>query len=199
MSNIIEQQYSITRENYEERNGHRSFVIWFTGLSGSGKSTIANALNSHLFQAGYQSLVLDGDNTRLGINSDLAFSNKDRSENIRRVSEIAKLFIQNGQIAITAFISPFEKDRSQAKNNIGNVDFIEVFIDCPLEECEKRDVKGLYNKARKGEIENFTGISSPFESPKNCDIHIESKKQKIEESVDQILHFLKSKAWLPID
>ena len=129
----------------------------------------------------------------------MAFSNTDRSENIRRVSEIAKLFIQNGQIVITAFISPFEKDRIQAKNSIGNDDFIEVFVDCPIEECEKRDVKGLYQKARNGEIENFTGISSPFEAPKSCDIHIESKKQKIEESVDQILHFLKSKAWLPID
>ena len=199
MNNLKYQSYEVTRKDIQDRNKHRSFVIWFTGLSGSGKSTIANALNSYLFHSGYQSVVLDGDNTRLGINKDLSFSKNDRSENIRRVSEIAKLFIQNGQIVITAFISPFEKDRIQAKNSIGNDDFIEVFIDCPIEECEKRDVKGLYQKARNGEIVNFTGISSPFEAPENCDIHIESKKQKIEESVDQILHFLKSKAWLPID
>jgi adenylylsulfate kinase len=199
MNNLKYQSYEVARKDYQDRNKHRSFVIWFTGLSGSGKSTIANALNSYLFHAGYQSVVLDGDNTRLGINKDLSFNENDRSENIRRVSEIAKLFIQNGQIAITAFISPFEKDRLQAKNNIGNDDFIEVFIDCPLEECEKRDVKGLYNKARKGEIENFTGISSPFESPKNCDIRIESQKQNIEESVNQILQFLKSHTWLPTD
>ena len=199
MNNLKYQSYEVARKDYQDRNKHRSFVIWFTGLSGSGKSTIANALNSYLFHSGYQSVVLDGDNTRLGINKDLSFSKNDRSENIRRVSEITKLFIQNGQIAITAFISPFEKDRIQAKNSIGNDDFIEVFVDCPIEECEKRDVKGLYEKARNGGIVNFTGISSPFEAPKGCDIHIESKKQKIEESVDQILHFLKSKAWLPID
>ena len=199
MNNLKYQSYEVTRKDIQDRNKHRSFVIWFTGLSGSGKSTIANALNSYLFHSGYQSVVLDGDNTRLGINKDLSFSKNDRSENIRRVSEIAKLFIQNGQIVITAFISPFEKDRSQAKNSIGSADFIEVFVDCPLEECEKRDVKGLYNKARKGEIENFTGISSPFESPENCDIRIESQKHSIEESINQILQFLKSKAWLPID
>lgn len=199
MNNLKYESYEVARKDYQDRNKHRSFVIWFTGLSGSGKSTIANALNSYLFQAGYQSVVLDGDNTRLGINKDLSFNENDRSENIRRVSEIAKLFIQNGQIVITAFISPFEKDRLQAKKCIGIDDFIEVFIDCPLEECEKRDVKGLYNKARKGEIENFTGISSPFESPKNCDIRIESQKQDIEESVNQILQFLKSHTWLPTD
>jgi len=199
MNNLKYQSYEVARKDYQDRNKHRSFVIWFTGLSGSGKSTIANALNSYLFQAGYHSLVLDGDNTRMGINKDLSFNKNDRSENIRRVSEIAKLFIQNGQIVITAFISPFEKDRLHAKNNIGHADFIEVFIDCPLEECEKRDVKGLYKKARRGEIEKFTGISSPFESPKNCDIRIESQKQGIEESVNQILQFLKSHKWLPTD
>jgi len=199
MNNLKYESYAITRKDYQDRNKHRSFVLWFTGLSGSGKSTIANALNSNLFEAGYHSLVLDGDNTRLGINKDLSFNENDRSENIRRVSEITKLFIQNGQIVITAFISPFEKDRLQAKNNIGQTDFIEVFIDCPLEECEKRDVKGLYKKARSGDIENFTGVSSPFESPKNCAIRIESQKQNIEESVQQILQFLKSNAWLPTD
>lgn len=199
MSNIIKQGYSINRDNYQERNGHRSFVIWLTGLSGSGKSTIANSLNRKLFSSGIQSIVLDGDNTRLGINKDLTFSKKDRAENIRRVSEIAKLFIDKGQVVITAFISPFEIDRMLAKEIISSNELIEVFIDCPIEECEKRDVKGLYQKARSGEIKDFTGISSPFESPKNCDIRIESKKQNIEASVDQILKFLKTNSWLPID
>lgn len=199
MSNIIKQEYSINRENYQERNGHRSFVIWLTGLSGSGKSTIANSLNRKLFSSGIQSIVLDGDNTRLGINKDLTFSKKDRAENIRRVSEIAKLFIDKGQVVITAFISPFEIDRMLAKEIISSNELIEVFIDCPIEECEKRDVKGLYQKARSGEIKDFTGVSSPFESPKNCDIRIESKKQNIEASVDQILKFLKTNSWLPID
>ncbi len=199
MSNIIKQEYSINRENYQERNGHRSFVIWLTGLSGSGKSTIANSLNRKLFSSGIQSIVLDGDNTRLGINKDLTFSKKDRAENIRRVSEIAKLFIDKGQVVITAFISPFEIDRMLAKEIISSNELIEVFIDCPIEECEKRDVKGLYQKARNGEIKDFTGVSSPFESPKNCDIRIESKKQNIEASVDQILEFLKTNSWLPID
>ena len=199
MSNIIKQGYSINRDNYQERNGHRSFVIWLTGLSGSGKSTIANSLNRKLFSSGIQSIVLDGDNTRLGINKDLTFSKKDRAENIRRVSEIAKLFIDKGQVVITAFISPFEIDRMLAKEIISSNELIEVFIDCPIEECEKRDVKGLYQKARSGEIKDFTGISSPFESPKNCDIRIESKKQNIEASVDQILEFLKTNSWLPID
>ena len=199
MSNIIKQEYSINRENYQERNGHRSFVIWLTGLSGSGKSTIANSLNRKLFSSGIQSIVLDGDNTRLGINKDLTFSKKDRAENIRRVSEIAKLFIDKGQVVITAFISPFEIDRMLAKEIISSNELIEVFIDCPIEECEKRDVKGLYQKARNGEIKYFTGVSSPFESPKNCDIRIESKKQNIEASVNQILDFLKTNSWLPID
>ena len=199
MSNIIKQEYSINRENYQERNGHRSFVIWLTGLSGSGKSTIANSLNRKLFSSGIQSIVLDGDNTRLGINKDLTYSKKDRAENIRRVSEIAKLFIDKGQVVITAFISPFEIDRMLAKEIISSNELIEVFIDCPIEECEKRDVKGLYQKARNGEIKDFTGVSSPFESPKNCDIRIESKKQNIEASVDQILEFLKTNSWLPID
>ena len=199
MSNIIKQEYSINRENYQERNGHRSFVIWLTGLSGSGKSTIANSLNRKLFSSGIQSIVLDGDNTRLGINKDLTFSKKDRAENIRRVSEIAKLFIDKGQVVITAFISPFEIDRMLAKEIISSNELIEVFIDCPIEECEKRDVKGLYQKARNGEIKDFTGVSSPFESPKNCDIRIESKKQNIEASVNQILDFLKTNSWLPID
>ena len=193
MSNIIKQEYSINRENYQERNGHRSFVIWLTGLSGSGKSTIANSLNRKLFSSGIQSIVLDGHNTRLGINKDLTFSKKDRAENIRRVSEIAKLFIDKGQVVITAFISPFEIDRMLAKEIISSNELIEVFIDCPIEECEKRDVKGLYLKARNGEIKNFTGITSPFEAPKNADVHIPTNEMSISESVDYIFDHLINK------
>ena len=199
MNNIIRQEYTINRRDYEKRNRHKSFVLWFTGLSGSGKSTIANALNNKLFDLDIHSIVLDGDNTRIGINKDLSFSKKDRAENIRRVSEISKLFIDKGQIAITAFISPFTSDREIASRIITKNNFIEVFIDCPIEECEKRDVKGLYKKAKEGLIKDFTGVSSPFESPKNPDIHLNTENQDLTESVDLILKYLKQNKWLHID
>ena len=199
MNNIIKQEYTINRRDYEKRNRHKSFVLWFTGLSGSGKSTIANALNNKLFDLDIHSIVLDGDNTRIGINKDLSFSKKDRAENIRRVSEISKLFIDKGQIAITAFISPFTRDREIASGIISKNNFIEVFIDCPIEECEKRDVKGLYKKAKEGLIKDFTGISSPFESPKNPDIHLNTENQDLTVSVDLILKYLKQNKWLHID
>ena len=199
MNNIIKQEYTINRRDYEKRNRHKSFVLWFTGLSGSGKSTIANALNNKLFDLDIHSIVLDGDNTRIGINKDLSFSKKDRAENIRRVSEISKLFIDKGQIAITAFISPFTRDREIASGIISKNNFIEVFIDCPIEECEKRDVKGLYKKAKEGLIKDFTGISSPFESPKNPDIHLNTENQNLTVSVDLILKYLKQNKWLHID
>lgn len=199
MNNIIKQEYTINRRDYEKRNRHKSFVLWFTGLSGSGKSTIANALNNKLFDLNIHSIVLDGDNTRIGINKDLSFSKKDRAENIRRVSEISKLFLDKGQIAITAFISPFTRDREIASGIISKNNFIEVFIDCPIEECEKRDVKGLYKKAKEGLIKDFTGISSPFESPKNPDIHLNTENQDLTVSVDLILKYLKQNKWLHID
>jgi adenylylsulfate kinase len=199
MNNIIKQEYTINRRDYEKRNRHKSFVLWFTGLSGSGKSTIANALNNKLFDLDIHSIVLDGDNTRIGINKDLSFSKKDRAENIRRVSEISKLFIDKGQIAITAFISPFTRDREIASGIISKNNFIEVFVDCPIEECEKRDVKGLYKKAKEGLIKDFTGISSPFESPKNPDIHLNTENQNLTVSVDLILKYLKQNKWLHID
>lgn len=190
MTDLKQQPYQIGRSDFEKRNGHKGIAIWLTGLSGSGKSTIANSLHKKLFDNGTVSFVLDGDNTRLGVNSDLSFSDIDRNENIRRVSEITKLFVQNGQVVITAFISPINSDRLQAKKCIGSDDFIEVFIDCPIEECEKRDVKGLYLKARNGEIKNFTGITSPFESPKNADVHIPTNEMSISESVDYIYDHL---------
>jgi len=170
MNNLKSQSYQVDRSDYEIRNKHRGLALWFTGLSGSGKSTLANVLHKKLFDEGMSSVVLDGDNTRLGINNDLTFSNKDRIENIRRVAEITKLFVQTGHVVITAFISPFKVNRTAAKEIISDNDFIEVFIDSSIEKCEERDVKGSYRKARSGEIKDFTGISSPYEKPKNADI-----------------------------
>ena len=193
MNNLTHQAYQIDRSSYEKRNGHRGIALWFTGLSGSGKSTLANGLHQKLFEIGMHSIVLDGDNTRLGINKDLGFSNKDRIENLRRVAEITKLFVETGHIVITAFISPFKENRIQAKKIISENDFLEVYIDSTLETCEHRDVKGLYKKARLGEVRDFSGISSPFEKPDNANIHINTNKSSIAESVELLFKQLNSK------
>ena len=193
MNNLKSQSYKIKRSDFENRNNHRGLALWFTGLSGSGKSTLANLLHKKLFEKGMHSIVLDGDNTRLGINKDLGFSYKDRIENIRRVAEVTKLFVENGHIVITAFISPFKENRIQAKKIISENDFLEVYIDSTLETCENRDVKGLYKKARLGEIKEFTGISSPYEKPDSADIHINTNKSSIPESVELLFKQLNSK------
>ena len=193
MNNLKSQSYQVNRSDYEIRNKHRGLVLWFTGLSGSGKSTLANALHKKLFDEGMSSVVLDGDNTRLGINKDLTFSNKDRIENIRRVAEITKLFVQTGHVVITAFISPFKVNRTAAKEIISDNDFIEVFIDSSMEKCEERDVKGLYRKARLGEIKDFTGISSPYEAPEKPDIHINTNKYSITECTTFIFEEISTK------
>ena len=193
MNNLKSQSYKIKRSDYEKRNKHRGIVLWFVGLSGSGKSTLANGLQAKLFENGLNAVVLDGDNTRLGINKDLGFSDKDRNENIRRVAEISKLFIETGHIVINAFISPFENNRTQARNIISDTDFIEVYIDSSISACEKRDVKGLYKKARAGEINDFTGISSPFEVPEKPDILVKTDEQTPDESIDYLFDQLKSK------
>ncbi len=193
MNNLKSQSYKIKRSDYEKRNKHRGIVIWFVGLSGSGKSTLANGLQAKLFENGFNAIVLDGDNTRLGINKDLGFSDKDRNENIRRVAEISKLFIETGHIVINAFISPFENNRTQARNIISDTDFIEVYIDSSISACEKRDVKGLYKKARAGEINDFTGVSSPFEVPEKPDILVKTDEQTPDESIDYLFDQLKSK------
>ena len=193
MNNLKSQSYKIKRSDYEKRNTHRGMVLWFVGLSGSGKSTIANGLQAKLFKNGFNAVVLDGDNTRLGINKDLGFSEKDRIENIRRVAEISKLFVETGHIVINAFISPFELNRIEARNIISETDFIEVYIDSSISACEKRDVKGLYKKARAGEIINFTGISSPFEAPVKPDIVVKTDEQTLDESIDYLFEQLKSK------
>ncbi|RCL75480.1 MAG: adenylyl-sulfate kinase [Flavobacteriales bacterium] len=193
MNNLKSQSYKIKRSDYEKRNNHRGIVLWFVGLSGSGKSTIANGLQSKLFKNGFNAIVLDGDNTRLGINKDLGFSDKDRNENIRRVAEISKLFVETGHIVINAFISPFELNRIEARNIISETDFIEVYIDSSISACEKRDVKGLYKKARAGEIYDFTGISSPFEAPVKPDILVKTDEQTSDESIDYLFEQLKTK------
>ncbi len=187
MSHLVKQFFSVSRNDYEIRNGHKGRVIWFTGLSGSGKSTLANELNTYLFHQGKYCMILDGDNTRLGLNKDLNFSNQDRTENNRRIAEVAKLFLETGSIVLCSFISPFEKDRILSKEIIGQEDYFEVFVECSLEECEKRDVKGMYKLARKGELESFTGISSPYEVPKNPDLILNTEKNKLEECLKQLI------------
>lgn len=193
MKNLSSQTYKVKRSDFEMRNKHRGIALWFTGLSGSGKSTLANGLHQKLFEIGMHSIVLDGDNTRLGMNKDLGFTNKDRIENLRRIAEITKLFVETGHIVITAFISPFKENRIQAKKIISENDFLEVYIDSTLETCEHRDVKGLYKKARLGEVKDFTGISSPYEKPDNANIHINTNKSSITESVELLFKQLNSK------
>ncbi len=191
--NIIPQNYSVNKNNRNNLLRHRSFVIWFTGLSGSGKSTLANHLEKKLTDNQILTYILDGDNIRFGLNKDLSFSEEDRKENIRRIGEVAKLMVDAGIVVLTAFISPFREDRDAVRKLLGKGEFIEVYIKCPLDVCEKRDVKGLYSKARAGEIRNFTGISSPFEEPKNSEYIINSDKTSIEESIDSLYTFIKPK------
>jgi adenylylsulfate kinase len=183
---IIPHQHEISRADREKQQGYPGLLIWFVGLSGSGKSTLASALERKLYEEGYRTYILDGDNIRSGLNNDLTFSEEDRKENIRRIGEVAKLMVDAGVLTLSAFISPFEKERSQVKDLVGSERYLEVFVDCPIEECEKRDVKGLYAKARRGEISNFTGISSPFEEPQNPEVRIATKELNIEEGVEKI-------------
>jgi len=189
-SNVIYHQATVTRQRRSDLNGHRSVVLWFTGLSGSGKSTLAHALEEKLFQRGCRTFVLDGDNVRHGLNSNLDFSETGRTENIRRISEVSKLMMESGLIVMTAFISPFNKDRNEARKLISNNDFIEIYCKATLETCEARDVKGLYKKARAGEIKNYTGIDSPYEAPENPDFTIDTNKETLDNSVLKILNFL---------
>ena len=191
-SNIIYHQASVTRQRRNKLNNHRSVVLWFTGLSGSGKSTLAHVLEEKLFQKGCRTFVLDGDNVRHGLNSNLDFSEAGRTENIRRISEVSKLMLESGLIVMTAFISPFYKDRDEARKLISNDDFIEIYCKASLETCESRDVKGLYRRARAGEITNYTGIDSPYEVPENPELTIDTDNQSLEGSVSTILSFLKS-------
>ena len=191
-SNVIYHQATVTRKRRNKLNDHRSVVLWFTGLSGSGKSTLAHALEEKLFQKNCRTFVLDGDNVRHGLNSNLDFSQPGRTENIRRISEVSKLMMESGLIVMTAFISPFNKDRNEARKLISSEDFIEIYCKASIETCETRDVKGLYKRARKGEIANYTGIDSPYEAPENPELIIDTDNQSLEESVSNILSFLES-------
>jgi len=190
IENLTWHDASVNRENRESLLKQRSKLLWFTGLSGSGKSTVANSLDIRLNESGKATYLLDGDNIRLGINSDLGFSMEERSENIRRIGEIGKLFVDAGLITIASFISPLKENREMVRASLGN-DFIEIFVDCPLEECEKRDPKNLYKKARQGVIKEFTGITSPYEKPENPEIVVNTKDQTLDQCVDKILDYLK--------
>jgi adenylylsulfate kinase len=190
-TNLIEHTHKITKKDRQKLLKQKSPVIWLTGLSGSGKSTVANELATQLHKQGVLTYILDGDNIRMGLNKDLGFSDNDRKENIRRIAEVAKLISDTGVVVITAFISPFKKERHDAKKIIGDNNFIEVFIDAPLHICEERDPKGLYKKARSGEIPMFTGIDSPYESPTNPNVIVKTSKCNVDKSVDGIIEYLK--------
>lgn len=187
---IVWHEHTVSKQQKHQLKGHKSCVLWYTGLSGSGKSTIANAVEAKLFELGKHTYTLDGDNIRHGLNGDLTFSDKDRVENIRRIGEVSKLFVDAGLIVSTAFISPFRSDREQARALLNKDEFIEVFIDTPIEVCEQRDPKGLYKKARAGEIKNFTGIDSTYEAPISAEIHVKTAEQSIEQCVEQIINYL---------
>lgn len=186
-------QATITRAMREKQNGYNSVLIWFTGLSGAGKSTIAHALEKELHQLSCHTYVLDGDNVRHGLSKDLGFSNDAREENMRRVGEVASLFLDAGIITLSAFISPFRVDRELVRNLVGPENFIEVYCHCTLEECEKRDVKGLYKKARQGVVNNFTGISSPYEAPEDPDIILNTVDNSVDQCVVEVMKFLNFK------
>ena len=185
--NITPHNATVTRERREKQNGHKSLILWFTGLSGAGKSSLAHAVEEKLYQYGIQSYVLDGDNIRHGLCGDLSFTDADRKENIRRIVEISKIMLDAGIITLTAFISPFREDRELARKTFKPDEFIEIYCECPIKICEQRDVKGLYKKARNGDIPNFTGISSPYEIPRNPELIINTHGNTIDQCVAKIL------------
>ena len=189
-TNIVWHQASVDRNARSQQRGHRSAILWFTGLSGAGKSTLANAVNIALFERGLSAYVLDGDNVRHGLCKDLGFSDSDREENIRRIGEVAKLFLDAGVIVLTAFVSPFRADRDKARGLVIAGDFIEIHCAADLSVCEERDTKGLYAKARAGEIKEFTGISSPYEAPEHPELSINTGDVSLESCVDQVIHYL---------
>lgn len=190
MNNIYPIKTKVSRDQRQQLQGQKSVLIWFTGLSGSGKSTLAVQLEAQLFAAGRQTYLLDGDNIRAGLNKDLSFSDDDRVENIRRIAEVSNLMLDAGTIVLSAFISPFRIDRDHVKRIVGVENYIEVFVDTPLEICEQRDVKGLYKRARSGEVKNFTGIDSPYERPDNPDVVIPTHQMSVDDSLDLLLKFV---------
>ena len=191
--NIIPHSYQISKTDRINSNNHNAFLIWFTGLSGSGKSTIANVVEQRLHQKGIKTYTLDGDNIRKGINKDLTFSPEDRTENIRRIAEIANLMVDAGLVVLAAFVSPYKKDRENIRTIVKDANFVEVYVNTSLEECIRRDTKGLYKKALNGEIKNMTGISAPYEAPESPDIEIVTENVEVDEAVNKIMSYLKKK------
>ncbi len=194
--NIVWHNTKITKQDRTKQKKQKACVLWFTGLSGSGKSTLANALEQKLYELNCHTYLLDGDNVRHGLNKDLGFDESSRIENIRRIGEVSKLFVDSGLIVLTAFISPFAKDREKVRNLVQHDEFIEIFVDTTLEVCEQRDAKGLYKKARGGEIKNFTGINSPYEKPIKPEIYLENSYVNIYENIEIIILYLKNKGYL---
>jgi adenylylsulfate kinase len=199
-TNIVWHHGNITKEDRERMNNQRGVCLWFTGLSGSGKSTIANEVQNLLFERGHLTYVLDGDNVRHGLNKDLGFSPEDRTENIRRIGEVSKLFVDAGVVVMTAFISPYHEDRDRARELMPDGEFIEVYVECSLEVCEERDVKGLYKKARAGQIPEFTGISAPYEAPENPELVVNTAKETdVRINAQQVVDYLDEKGYLSIN
>ncbi|MBW2937447.1 adenylyl-sulfate kinase [Aureisphaera sp. CAU 1614] len=196
MSNIIPHNFQVTKKERNLQKKHNSLLIWFTGLSGSGKSTVANALEKALLEKGLHTYILDGDNVRNGLNNNLTFSPQDRTENIRRIAEVAQLMVDAGLVVLSAFVSPYQKDRENVKSIVGKENFVEIFVNTPIEECEKRDVKGLYAKARAGEIKDFTGVNAPYETPQNPDVEIDTSTVSVEDSVAIIFKAIANKLHL---
>ncbi len=190
MNNIIPQKYTVGLKDRMQLKGHRPLVVWFTGLSGSGKSTLANIIEKKLVEMGIHVYPLDGDNIRGGLNNNLGFSEEDRTENLRRIAEVIKLFLDSGTVVLSAFISPLRSDRQMVAQIVGEVNFIEVFVNTSLEECERRDVKGLYKRARAGEIKNFTGIDAPYEAPLHPEVIINTEIETIDESAAKVVNFI---------
>ena len=195
-THVVWHPTKITKEDRQRLNNHKSCVLWFTGLSGAGKSTLATEVERELYNYGIRTYVLDGDNIRHGLNKNLGFSPEDRKENIRRIGEVAKLFVDAGLFALTAFISPYREDRDMVRAMLPKGEFIEIYVKCPLEVCETRDPKGLYKKARSGEIKDFTGISAPYEEPLHPELVVETDKQDIETSVRQVIDYLKANGYV---
>ena len=195
-TNIVWHQHEINKDTRGESLGQKPRLLWLTGLSGSGKSTLANVLEKKLHEKGKHTYLLDGDNVRHGLCGDLGFSDKDRVENIRRISEVAKLFVDSGMVVLTAFISPFQADRDFCRNLLADGEFIEVYVDTPLEVCEQRDPKGLYKKARSGEIKHFTGIDSTYEAPQSPEVHLQYQDEPAEQTAERLFNLLEEKGLL---
>lgn len=195
-SNTVWHHATVTRARRETQNNHKSVILWFTGLSGAGKSTLAHAVEEQLHQLGCRTYVMDGDNVRHGLCGDLGFSEDDRKENIRRIGNVSKLFLESGVIVLTAFISPFRSDRKLVRNMVLHGDFLEIYCNTSIEVCEQRDVKGLYQKARKGEIKDFTGISSPYEAPEKAELSVLTGEKPLEECAEQVINLLRERGIL---